>query len=63
MFFTSAPVIELFLICFPVIRALLAAIAVPPIATNSASIATIIDGDWRANLASSFFKTVPSNFD
>jgi hypothetical protein len=37
-------------------RALLAAIAVPPIATNNANIAMIIDGDWRTKSASSFFK-------
>jgi hypothetical protein len=51
---TSAPVIELFLICFPVMSALPAAIAVPPIATNNASIATTIAGDWRTRRASSF---------
>src|SRR4051812_18631109 len=55
----SAPVIELSLICLPVISADVVATAVPARATNSAIIATIIAGDWRTRSASSFFTGSP----
>jgi hypothetical protein len=53
---TSRPVIELFLICLPVITAEVVATAVPLSATKSASIATAIAGDMRP---STFRKLIP----
>ena len=47
MFLTSAPVIELSLICLLVMRADVVATAAPVSATNKASIATTSAGDTR----------------
>jgi hypothetical protein len=57
-FFTSAPVIELFAICLPVMSADVVATAVPVSATKSASIAMTIAGDTRLRT----FLTIGSPF-
>lgn len=58
LFLTSAPVIEPLTICLPVIT-LPAAIAVPPIATNNANIATTIAGETCSDCVSFLPMPIP----